>query len=379
MKKIIYDINSTLFKLSESTSYDILNKAIVDGSVKLFKAKYVDLILKQNGELKKVYSSSPGLLNVKIRKTGFIYRSYKYNKLKILGLKQIKIMDPEYTKNGIKSIIISPLFHKNSSIGVLSLLFDHSKGLSEKDLNLLKFFCSYISILINNYLLAEEIKQVSMAKNFLISASANRFRTTLTSINGYTQMLQKNLKSTDLFGNRVIGQLHFETLRLTFLVNELFEINKAQSGESYYDFRVCSLLDIINKVINLVKKYYPERKIIFLNELLGCSLIAGDENKLFSAFFNILDNSLKYSNQDVCISLKESQRHFILKVRDKGVKIPKNNKITKLVVNEEIMQRNIGLLMVKDIIDHHRGFLDINPKVNKGTSVEIKLRKVRLY
>jgi len=359
-------------------------ETIVSESIKLVKAEYGSILLAQDGTLKRVYTNSPEYYQIKARRKGFAYKAYKTHRPFVLGVKHIKNMNPKIRQMGIKSIIAIPLSYRNSSVGVLTFQSSRIQHFTSKDLNLLKLLGSFVSQRIRNINLLDETKKALETRNQFISMAAHEFRTPLTSINGYVQLLQNKFNSNSVpRESKWVNELAFETSRLTSLVNDLLEINKIQSGSLNFVFKICSLTKIVNAATESLRFKFPGRKILFKSTLKqNKDLVIGDYDRLVQVIVNLLDNALKFSEKEVLINLKNKSSYLTLTIKDQGAGIPKKDlpKIFEGFYKGHSGLREgmgLGLYIAKNIVTSHHGSLEIYSAVDKGTTVKLKLRRAK--
>ncbi|OGH10574.1 MAG: hypothetical protein A2857_06820 [Candidatus Levybacteria bacterium RIFCSPHIGHO2_01_FULL_36_15] len=384
MRNIIEDLNKIFLKLLEPMNQNQIYETIVSESIKLVKAEYGSILLAQDGTLKRVYTNSPEYYQIKARRKGFAYKAYKTHRPFVLGVKHIKNMNPKIRQMGIKSIIAIPLSYRNSSVGVLTFQSSRIQHFTSKDLNLLKLLGSFVSQRIRNINLLDETKKALETRNQFISMAAHEFRTPLTSINGYVQLLQNKFNSNSVpRESKWVNELAFETSRLTSLVNDLLEINKIQSGSLNFVFKICSLTKIVNAATESLRFKFPGRKILFKSTLKqNKDLVIGDYDRLVQVIVNLLDNALKFSEKEVLINLKNKSSYLTLTIKDQGAGIPKKDlpKIFEGFYKGHSGLREgmgLGLYIAKNIVTSHHGSLEIYSAVDKGTTVKLKLRRAK--
>lgn len=113
--------------------------------------------------------------------------------------------------------------------------------------------------------------------------------------------------------------------------------------------------------------------------------INGDRLHLETAFHNIIDNAIKYSNGSVNIEidLAENSRDCVIKIRDNGMGIPpqylKNifEKFFRVPQGDvqSIKGFGLGLYYVNNIIKKHSGTIVVHSKMQSGTEFIITLPK----
>jgi two-component system phosphate regulon sensor histidine kinase PhoR len=128
-----------------------------------------------------------------------------------------------------------------------------------------------------------------------------------------------------------------------------------------------------------------EKKVRF--ELTGAApaFIQGDRLHLETAFHNIIDNAIKYSNGsvEIQIDLEENTRDCVIKIRDNGMGIPpqylKNIFERFFRVPQGDAQKikgfGLGLYYVDNIVKKHAGQITVNSKLQSGTEFIITLPK----
>ncbi len=110
-----------------------------------------------------------------------------------------------------------------------------------------------------------------------------------------------------------------------------------------------------------------------------------DEVHLMNVVCNLIDNAIKYSGAqpEIEVYTKESGEAFFIGVRDHGIGISKDaqKKVFKRFYRvpngnvHNVKGFGLGLSYVKSIVELHGGIIHLVSKKNKGTLVEIELRK----
>ena len=112
-------------------------------------------------------------------------------------------------------------------------------------------------------------------------------------------------------------------------------------------------------------------------------IVLGDQNKLIEVFYNIIENAIKYSDENKEISVHAEIKDDFVEIRiiDQGYGIPKTSlgRVTERFFrvdpekSKKIGGTGLGLAIVKHLINQHRGELNITSELNKGSEFEIKL------
>lgn len=381
LKKIYKASLNFLVPLTPEKTY----ATIVKEATKLVRAPMGTIMLEQDGELKRVYSSVPLELQVKHRKRGFLYRAFRSKKPTVLTIGEIKKVHPEIKKLSIASDVVIPLSYRNKAIGILAILSKKEEKFSEEEINTLILFGSMASLAIQKAQLYAETKKALESRDFFISAAAHEIKTPVTTIFGYAQLLFDNIKKSKQLKTEWIDSLHAECYRLKFLINDFLETSRISTGRLHYDLKECQLKTITDRVIDNFRFNYPDRKLILRNNIRTKNdIVIGDSDRLIQALTNLLDNSAKFSASDTVISmiLRSNDSDFIITVKDQGKGIDKKDlpKIFERYFKGDGNQHEglgLGLFLVKTIIEYHHGSVTLCSKLNKGTIAEIKLPRIK--
>ena len=164
---------------------------------------------------------------------------------------------------------------------------------------------------------SEEVKSQKM-KTELISNVSHDLKTPLTSIITYVDLLKKeNISEEER--KSYIDTLDKKSQRLKFLIEDLFEVSKATTGNIQLNLVNVDILELLRQVqvelydkfkkSNLtIKNNFPENKVIL--EL--------DSQKTFRIFENLLNNVSKYAmnGSRVYIDMKENNKEVIITIKN---------------------------------------------------------------
>lgn len=385
MRDVLGEIYKAGLKFLAPLSLGETYTHIVEEAKKLCQADYGSIFLYQDDQLRRVYTTFPLLRQVKLRSKGFTYNAFKKRQFIIVDASTQKNMNPKIKQMGIKSDMLIPLFYRKTKLGVLSLLSLKIAHFTREHLDTLKLFTAIATLAILKAKSYDETKNALDERDLFISMAAHELRTPLTTINGYIQMLHSKLSGADTSESRWIGELLLETERLNKLVDELLTVGRIKAGVLQYTFKECSLQAIIKRAVADTHFTYPDHKVIFGNKLEdGQDLVIGDFDKLLQALINLLDNAAKFSppGSEIFVSLKRKSLFLILTISDQGPGIAKKDLsfiFDRFYKAQNVSKEGIGLglYLAKNIIQAHRGTIKISTRKNKGTTVEVRLPRVK--
>lgn len=230
-----------------------------------------------------------------------------------------------------------------------------------------------------NYMAEELIKKEQIKSDFISSVS-HELRTPLTSIKGWAI----TLKSEDLGENQILidglNIIEKESDRLANMVEELLDFSKFVSGRIKLKKDEFWIKDTIELV---VKQLFPRARdngIHFrlnLDPELGS--MVGDENRIKQVLINVLDNAFKFTPIGGKVSLNASKENnmLVVEIEDNGPGISKIDlpHVTEKFYKGKSSQSHsgIGLSICDEIVQLHKGSMEILSEIDKGTVVVIKL------
>lgn len=363
-------------------------EVIIKEALKLVKAEFGSIFLYEDHEFRRVYVNNPAFYNIAVRKKGYTYRVFREGVPKIIDYRKIKRLPHEYEQYGInhRNDIMVPLSYQDKSIGVLSVMSVKDHQFTKKDVKVLTLLFPLATLAIRKAQLYAGIRRALEARDLFITMVTHELRTPLTTINGYIRLLQKKLSGTDTPESRWTEELSWESHRLNMLVNELLEADRIKAGRFHYHLKECSVKEIVVRALKDFSFNHPEHKILQVNNLVnGEDKVIGDFDKLLQVVNNLLDNAAKFSSPDknINIILRPKQKNIILRVKDQGRGIHKKDLANVFDQfyrgsNPSREGMGLGLFLAKSIIAQHHGTIKVKSKEKIGTTVEIKLPRVKL-
>ena len=175
-----------------------------------------------------------------------------------------------------------------------------------------------------------------------------------------------------------------ESFRMQRLVNDIFTLSTLDNGMIAIHKEQVSLMNILievyDKFINLAATKEINIEFVFYDE--SSRLIVCDPERISQVFSIILDNAVSYTpcGGTILITLSYMSDIVIISIEDSGPGIPDKDK-------ENIFKRfyrcdnsrtdknhfGLGLSIVKEIIDLHKGEIDVKDSSKGGTSFIISL------
>ena len=225
---------------------------------------------------------------------------------------------------------------------------------------------------------------ISRAHTDFVANASHELRTPLASIIGYIETLDDSGEDIDpKTRKKFYGTVLREGRRMQSLVSDLMSLSRVEAEkhdvpDDFVDFAK------IAKRASAESGLPEDRARVELELDDGPFLMQGDERQLEQLVRNLVDNALKYGDDDKPITVRlkdESDNRLIFSVADRGVGIAPEHlpHLTRRFYRTDPGRSQaaggtgLGLAIVKHIVERHRGRLDITSQQGQGTIVTVKL------
>lgn len=230
--------------------------------------------------------------------------------------------------------------------------------------------------------ITEQHKLDTMRKEFVANVS-HELRTPIATIKSYVETLLYSDVDAE-YSKKFLKIIDSETDRMTRLVKDLLLLSKMDSEDNNLKFEQKNLNDIVVEAINRlsIEAHKKNQKLIVdLQETPRYVYI--DRDKMEQVIVNLVTNAIKYTPENGMIKIMtEYDESFAsLIVEDNGIGIPKEDlpriferfyRVDK-ARSRELGGTGLGHSIVKQIVELHKGEVNIESEVGKGTIVRVKL------
>ena len=235
-----------------------------------------------------------------------------------------------------------------------------------------------------NYMSSQLRDMEDYQKKFVANVSHD-FRSPLTSIKGYVEAIADGTIPPEMQG-KYLNIILFETERLTDLTKDLLTLNEFDTKNLLLDKVPFDLHEMIKNVAASFEGRCTQKKIsielVFARKHLK---VVADKRKIQQVLYNLLDNAIKFSDQDSIITIETTERgdKIYTSVKDYGIGIPRNalNKIWERFYKSDLSRgkdkkgTGLGLAIVKEAIQAHGENINVVSTEGVGTEFIFSLPK----
>ncbi|MGH7455820.1 MAG: sensor histidine kinase, partial [bacterium] len=173
-----------------------------------------------------------------------------------------------------------------------------------------------------------------------------------------------------------------ETARVTRLVNNLLDFSRIEAGRKEYEHKRVELPVLVHETLDSYRFHLQQRGFVLAEQIdQNLPPIMADAEAVAQAFLNLLDNAVKYSEQEkhITVSLRHEGNWAIIEVTDRGIGIdPKHHdkifgkfyRVEK--VGQETRGAGIGLTIVQHVMQAHNGRVEVKSEPGKGSLFVLK-------
>ncbi|MFC4022905.1 ATP-binding protein [Oceanobacillus longus] len=233
--------------------------------------------------------------------------------------------------------------------------------------------------------MTEERRLDKLRKDFIANVS-HELRTPISMLQGYSEAIVDDIADTKEEKNELAKIIHEESLRMGRLVNELLDLARMESGQIHLNVETFGIESYIKRIVNKFKGLASDNEIdLTLTMNTDFSNTSFDPDRIEQVFTNLIDNAIRHTSKGgtVRVAVTNKPKEFYVEVNDSGSGIPEEDlpfiferfyKADKSRVrSKEKKGTGLGLAIAKNIIDAHKGTIQVKSKLNQGTTFSFKL------
>ncbi len=244
----------------------------------------------------------------------------------------------------------------------------------------------FIASIVFAYRALRNQKQLVIAKNDLISNITHEFKTPITTISVAIEAITKfgvidDKELTKEYLQVSTGELN----RLNLLVDKVLKLSLFESGKTELKTEKVNINLLIEEVIANMKPQFDKHNAA-VNFTSNSSIdIVADKSHIKSVVYNLLDNAIKYCNQQPIINVDLRQVDDIVEiaVQDNGIGIAPQHQGKIFDKFYRVPQGNthnargygLGLSYISHIVKMHNGYINVNSALGKGSRFVVGVRK----
>jgi len=241
---------------------------------------------------------------------------------------------------------------------------------------------SEIAVLLRNFNhMAEELGSIEMFRNDFINNFSHEFKTPIVSIRGFAKQLQNENLSEEKrkeYTEIIIS----EAERLTKMSSNVLLLSKIENQQFITNQTEYYLDEQIRNCVILLEKQWSKKN-IEISLSLDKLKIFSDEELLSHLWINLIDNSIKYTDENgkISITLHETENKIFFSISDTGKGMDEYtlkhifDKFYQADRSRSTHGNGLGLSIAKRIVELCRGEITVDSRLGTGTTFYVTLPK----
>ena len=230
--------------------------------------------------------------------------------------------------------------------------------------------------------------QEKFRRDFLSNIS-HEFKTPMFAIQGYIEAIQDDgFEDLDM-AKDFLTKAARNVDRLSYLIKDLDEISKLETGEMAINYTKFKINDLIKEVFESMEMKASQHhiKLIFKQKYDEPIPVYADREKMVQVLVNLIDNSLKYGKEggSTSVSLFELHDQVLVEVTDDGIGIEEKYLPrlferffrTDTSRSRQIGGSGLGLAIVKHIVEAHQQTINVRSTEGLGSTFGFTLQKTK--
>ncbi len=232
------------------------------------------------------------------------------------------------------------------------------------------------------------MKEFDQLKSDMISLMSHELRTPLTSINGFSELLAIDEKLSDE-SREFVQIIASESQRMSKMIDTFLKVTQLERGDKQEIVYVPLRLDeVVREVIATIQPVARKKRIRLVDQVSGTiPPVAADKSLITQVLMKLLDNAIRYSPERTTVTVTtvlEAETVRVV-VEDRGYGVPADSidriwekfyRVARDGQEKDEESTGLGLAVVKEIVDQHRGSVSVESEVGSGSKFSFALPRL---
>jgi len=292
-------------------------------------------------------------------------------------------------ETGLRACLAVPLLRSGRALGALGIRsYEPTVVYTEDDGRMLGLFADQAAAALTTVeafarqrQAVEQLERLNRAKSEFVSIVSHEFRTPLTGIQGFSEMMRDEQLTLEEM-REYAGDINKDSQRLNRMIDEMLDLDRMESGRMTIHPERMDLNAVLDEVVNRVRPNAPNHT-LSLDLQSDLPSIHADRDRLTQVASNLLSNAVKYSPTGGRISVKSRAEgdQVRIDVRDEGLGIPpealetifeRYSRVDSLAT-KDIPGTGLGLPIVRQIVQLHGGKVWAESELGRGSVFHVTL------
>ena len=253
---------------------------------------------------------------------------------------------------------------------------------------------SLITIVIGTFFYSIKIinnqKKITQIKSDFINNMTHELKTPIATIGLACEALKdKDIELNKPMKDKFLSTITNENERLGKLVETVLQNTISEKGTPELKLEIFNIEEIIEKAMKSIQLSFDKKEGSIETDFMALNkIVEADKLHITNVIYNLLDNSLKYSENKphVKISTRDVIGGLVIRIKDNGIGIAKDNqekifeKLFRVPTGNihNVKGFGLGLSYVKSIMELHQGSIKVESKLGHGSTFLISLKASKI-
>lgn len=232
----------------------------------------------------------------------------------------------------------------------------------------------------------KELKKAAVYRQEFLADVSHELKTPIFAAQGFVHTLLDNPDEAPEIRQKFLEKAAKSLDGLDALVKDLLTVSQIETGAIKIEKKRINLRPMIEEIFEQLEGKAKKRGVkLVLNCTDEAIDVKADAQKIEQVLVNLVDNGIKYGNQDgkVTVLIEDRKKSYLISVKDNGPGISEKH-LPRLFERFYRIDKSrtklsggtgLGLSIVKHIVQAHGSKIQVESKVEKGTSFSFKLEK----
>ena len=253
---------------------------------------------------------------------------------------------------------------------------------------------SLITIVIGTFFYSIKIinnqKKITQIKSDFINNMTHELKTPIATIGLACEALKdENIELNKPMKDKFLSTITNENERLGKLVETVLQNTISDKGTPELKLEIFNIEEIIEKAMKSIQLSFDKKEGSIETDFMALNkIVEADKLHITNVIYNLLDNSLKYSENKphVKISTRDVIGGLIIRIKDNGIGIAKDNqekifeKLYRVPTGNihNVKGFGLGLSYVRSIMELHQGTIKVESKLDQGSTFLLNLKASKI-
>ena len=253
---------------------------------------------------------------------------------------------------------------------------------------------SLITIVIGTFFYSIKIinnqKKITQIKSDFINNMTHELKTPIATIGLACEALKdENIELNKPMKDKFLSTITNENERLGKLVETVLQNTISDKGTPELKLEIFNIEEIIEKAMKSIQLSFDKKEGSIETDFMALNkIVEADKLHITNVIYNLLDNSLKYSENKphVKISTRDVIGGLVIRIKDNGIGIAKDNqekifeKLYRVPTGNihNVKGFGLGLSYVRSIMELHQGTIKVESKLDQGSTFLLNLKASKI-